>query len=129
MSLTVSAQVFSQAQAGLLTMPDFLAVVEASLPKAWVIVHQTIERKLACGAGNLVEHAPSKMDDETRGQLLRMMASNAIRTAIESRYGVRLAFRNCHAIACFMPGEDKNFELWTSIESQIIHQSPDQVHC
>jgi hypothetical protein len=47
----------------------------------------------------------SPPDEAARGELLlRMMASDAMRGAVERHFGVRLAFQNCHRVAVFRPG-------------------------
>ena len=38
-----------------------------------------------------------------RGQLLRALASDAIRGGLERHFGVKLAFQNCHRVAAFRP--------------------------
>jgi hypothetical protein len=65
-------------------------------------------------------------DEESRGQLLRVMASDAMRAAIERRYGVRLAFQNCHRAAVFRPAALAEF---TSPASQLQNQKPELVNC
>jgi hypothetical protein len=128
MSLTVTAEDVHDAVQHNLSIAKFIGIVEGSLPRAWTIITDLIARK-ARGESGLIEHAPAHMEEETRGQLLRMLASNAIRTAIEIHFGVRLAFRNCHAVALFDPGDTEEFAQWTSLEAQVINQSPDQVDC
>ena len=40
-------------------------------------------------------------DEQARGQLLRALASDAIRGPLERHFGVTLAFQNCHRVAVF----------------------------
>lgn len=68
-------------------------------------------------------------DEEARGQLLRMMASDAMRTAVERRYGVRLAFQNCHRAAVFRPEATAALAAFTSPRAQLLNQSPELVDC
>ena len=68
-------------------------------------------------------------DEAARGQLLRMMASDAMRGAIERLYGVRLAFQNCHRAAVFRPGATRALAEFTTARSQILNQRPELVDC
>lgn len=68
-------------------------------------------------------------DEAARGQLLRLMASDAMRTTIERHYGVRLAFQNCHRAAVFRPGADAELATFTSARAQLLNQSPEFVNC
>jgi hypothetical protein len=61
--------------------------------------------------------------------LLRLMASDAMRAAVERRYGVRLAFQNCHRAAVFRPGADAALAEFTSARSQLLNQSPELRNC
>ncbi len=53
-------------------------------------------------------------DEAARGQLLRLMASDAMRAAVERHYGVRLAFQNCHRAAAFRPDATAALAEFTS---------------
>jgi hypothetical protein len=64
-----------------------------------------------------------------RGQLLRLMASDAMRAAIERRYSVRIAFQNCHRAAVFRPEAAAALAEFASARSQLLNQSPEFVNC
>ena len=49
------------------------------------------------------EHEVPPPSERERGELLRALASNAIRGALERHFGVVLAFQNCHRVAAFAP--------------------------
>jgi hypothetical protein len=68
-------------------------------------------------------------DEAARGQLLRLMASDAMRAAVERRYGVRLAFQNCHRAAVFRPEAAAVLAEFTSARSQLLNQSTELVNC
>ncbi len=68
-------------------------------------------------------------DEAARGQLLRLMASDAMRGAVERHYGVRLAFQNCHRAAVFRPDADEAYAAFTSARAQILNQRPELVDC
>src|SRR6266480_4188367 len=58
---------------------------------------------LATGAHPYADHAVPPPGEAERGQLLRALASDAIRGGLERHFGVRLAFQNCHRVAAFRP--------------------------
>ncbi len=128
MSLEVPHHIVEQAHNGRLSEQDFIACVKQSLPQAWHIVENLALRKKS-GEEGLVAHTPRSMEDATRGQLLRMMASDAIRSAVEKHFGLIFAFQNCHATATFWKHEEAAHTQFTSMESQIINQSPDLRDC
>jgi hypothetical protein len=68
-------------------------------------------------------------DEAARGQLLRVIASDAMRGAIERQYGVRLAFQNCHRVAVFRPGATRAHADFITARWQILNQSPALVNC
>ncbi len=68
-------------------------------------------------------------DEAARGQLLRVMASDAMRGTIERRYGVRLAFQNCHRVAVFRPEAEQARADFITARSQLLNQRPDLVDC
>jgi len=49
------------------------------------------------------EHEVPPPSEQARGQLLRALANDAIRGAMERHFGVALVFQNCHRIAAFAP--------------------------
>jgi hypothetical protein len=63
--------------------------------------------------------------------LLRALASDAIRGALQRHFGVRLAFQNCHRVAVFpMDGSvDEKLARFTSVRSQLLNQSPEFRDC
>jgi hypothetical protein len=61
--------------------------------------------------------------------LLRLMASDAMRGAVERHYGVRLAFQNCHRVAVFRPDAVTALAAFTSPRAQLLNQSPELVIC
>ncbi len=71
------------------------------------------------------------MDDCTRGELLRMLAGTAFRSATERYFGVQLLFQNCHNVAVVGIGEVETPEAleFTLIEGQILNQRPEFQFC
>jgi len=105
MSLTVPPDLLEQASLGEVNDAEFLDCVRASLPYAWDLV-AGLARELEAGGGEFADNQVPPPDEAARGQLLRLMASDAMRAAIERRFGVRLAFQNCHRAAVFRPLRD-----------------------
>lgn len=128
MSLTVPPALLEQASHGEVDDADFLACVRASLPYAWDVVTGLI-RELEAGGGEFADNQVPPPDEAARGQLLRMMASDAMRAAVERHFGVRLAFQNCHRAAAFRPSATAAFTAFTSPRAQLLNQSPELVDC
>ena len=84
-------------------------------------------RRLAA-SGRRVVPPPSEAE---RGQLLRALAGNAIRGALERHHGVVLAFQNCHRVAAFDPAavEGAAHRAFVSPRAQLLHQSPELRDC
>ncbi len=82
----------------------------------------------ATGAESADNHVPPP-DEPARGQLLRLMASDAMRAAIERQYGVRLAFQNCHRAAVFRADATQAHAQFITAREQILNQSPEFVNC
>jgi hypothetical protein len=128
MSLTVPPALLEQASHGEVDDADFLACVRASLPYAWEVVTGLI-RELEAGGGEFADNQVPPPDEAARGQLLRMMASDSMRAAVERHFGVRLAFQNCHRAAAFRPSATAAFTAFTSSRAQLLNQSPELVDC
>ena len=127
MSLAVPADLLEQAQRGEVEDAEFLDCVRTSLPYAWTVVTGLVT-DLGPGA-DFADNRVAPPDEAARGQLLRLMASDAMRAAIERHYGVRLAFQNCHRVAVFRPGAAEALAAFTSARSQILNQRPELVDC
>jgi hypothetical protein len=128
MSLAVPADLLERAQRGEVEDTAFLDCIRASLPYAWSVISGLITELGASGAEFADNQVPPP-DDAARGQLLRLMASDAMRAAIERRYGVRLAFQNCHRAAVFRLGATAAHAEFTSARAQLLNQQPDLVDC
>lgn len=128
MSLTVSPKLVQQAQNGDVDDAEFLACIRDSLPYAWKVVTGLIE-DLRAGGADFADNQTPPPDEAARGQLLRMMASDAMRTTIERHFNVRLAFQNCHRAAVFHPEAQQAYDDFVTIRSQILNQRPELVDC
>jgi hypothetical protein len=130
MSLTVSPDLVTAAERGHIDEGVFLACVQDSLPYAYGLVERLASELPAAGRDFADNEVPPP-DEQARGQLLRALASNAIRGALERRFGVVLAFQNCHRLAAFRPETvgGAQYRRFVSIEGQVLNQRPEFVDC
>jgi hypothetical protein len=128
MSLAVPADLLGQAQRGEVDDAAFLDCVRTSLPYAWDLITGLIT-DLEAGGGEFADNQVAPPDEAARGQLLRLMASDAMRAAVERHCGVRLAFQNCHRAAVFRPSATVALAAFTSSRAQLLNQSPEFVDC
>jgi hypothetical protein len=128
MSLTVSPRLIELARHGEVDDAAFTSCIATSLPYAWRVITGLISELHASGA-DLADNQVPPPDEAARGQLLRVMASDAMRGAIERQYGVRLAFQNCHRAAVFRPAAEAAYREFTTARSQILNQRPELANC
>src|SRR4030095_14562400 len=101
MSLTVTAELKELARDGALPLDEFINCIRYSLPRAWQVIDELAAELRSQQSLTHAIHAPRQMEDEQRGQLLRLMASSSMRAAVERFYGLRFEFQNCHNTAAF----------------------------
>jgi hypothetical protein len=130
MSLTVPPELVAAAERGHIDDAAFLASVRDSLPYAYGLVER-LASELHGAERDFADNEVPPSDEQTRGQLLRALASNAIRGALERRFGVVLAFQNCHRLAAFRPETvgGAQYRRFVSIEGQVLNQRPEFVDC
>ncbi|HEU5428799.1 MAG TPA: SCO5389 family protein [Actinocrinis sp.] len=134
MSLDVSAELLAAAEAGEVADEQFAECVRTSLPYAWQLISQLSTRLLVEG-GAYADNLTPPASEAERGQLLRALASDAIRGCLERSFGVRLAFQNCHRVAVFpaaegQPGmESGAYRRFVSTREQLLNQSPELRNC
>jgi hypothetical protein len=131
MSLTVTAELKDLARDGALSLDEFINCIRRSLPRAWQVIDELAAELRSQQSLTHAIHAPRQMEDEQRGQLLRLMASSSMRAAVERFYGLRFEFQNCHNTAAFRPNAVGSAEhrRFTSPEAQILAQVPELVDC
>ncbi|AEA26070.1 SCO5389 family protein [Pseudonocardia benzenivorans] len=131
MSLDVPTAVLESAERGELDDAAFLAVVRGSLPYAWEVVSAAVADGQARPEAPFGEHEVPPPSEAERGQLLRALASNAIRGAMERHFGVTLAFQNCHRVAAFAPAavDSTVYREFVSPRGQVLNQSPELRDC
>ncbi|MBO4205635.1 SCO5389 family protein [Micromonospora echinofusca] len=130
MSLTVPPTLLEAAERGPVDDAEFVACIRESLPYAW----QTVSRVVADLESSSADFADNVIPPPTeteRGQLLRALASDAIRAGLERHFGVRLAFQNCHRVAAFRPAavDSDTYRRFVSPRGQLLNQSPELRDC
>ncbi|MQY04516.1 SCO5389 family protein [Actinomadura macrotermitis] len=131
MSLTVDDRLLELARRDQVDDAAFVACIRESLPYAWSVVSDVVQRMRAGDAGFADNQTPPP-DERSRGELLRVLASDAMRGALERHFGVVLAFQNCHRLAAFAPGAAGTAErhaVFVSPRAQLLNQSPDLIDC
>lgn len=130
MSLQVPAALLERAERGMVSDEEFVACVRDSLPYAWQVV-SAVSTELAGGSGEFAEHAVPPPGEAERGQLLRALASDAIRGGLERHFGVKLAFQNCHRVAAFATTSTQSatYREFVSPAGQLRNQSPALRNC
>ncbi len=131
MSLDVPTAVLDAAHRGELTDEQFVLVVRESLPYAWEVVSAAADDRTARPDAPFGEHEVPPPSERDRGELLRALASNAIRGALERHFGVVLAFQNCHRVAAFAPAavDSPIYREFVSTRGQVLNQSPELRDC
>jgi hypothetical protein len=127
-SLTVPAALLEQAQAGPIADDDFLVCIRQSLPYAWSVVEQ-LGSQLRQSGERVAVHDSEPPDEASWGQLFRLVGSDAMRGAVERRFGVRMAFQNCHKLAFFDPAATVEYAEFVSSRAQVLNQKPELVNC
>jgi hypothetical protein len=133
MSLDVSPALLEKAERGEVTDAEFVTCVKESLPYAWEIITGVIADAEGAADGFADNETPPP-SEAARGQLLRALASDAIRGGLERHFGVKLAFQNCHRVAVFRRSEDgtvdgERYRAFVSPRGQLLNQSPELRDC
>lgn len=102
MSPNASPDLLKQAKRDEVDEAAFIECVRASLPYAWQIIG-AVATRLRVDGGEFAHSQVPPPDEQARGQLVRALASDAIRGGLERHFGVKLALQDCHRVAAF-PG-------------------------
>ncbi|MGW4692957.1 SCO5389 family protein [Kitasatospora cineracea] len=129
MSLDVSPSLLALAERDEVADADFLATVRTSLPYAYRLVND-LTAELALSDAEFADNTVAPSEAE-RAQLLRALASDSIRGALERHFSVKLAFQNCHRLAAFHPHAEHTdaYREFTSPRAQLLNQSPELRDC
>jgi hypothetical protein len=130
MSLDVSPKLLAEAEQGDIREEDFVDTVRTSLPYAYDLIASLAE-ELKGGTAEFTDNQTPPPSEKERGQLLRALASDAIRGSLERHFGVALAFQNCHRVAAFRQEsvDGRTYARFTSVRSQVLNQSPEFRDC
>lgn len=130
MSLNVSTTLIQQAAAGNVNEQAFVETIRQSLPYAWGIVEK-LAHSVHQEGEEWANHAVAPPSEQARAQLLRMVGGDAIRGAVERHFNLKLAFQNCHNLAVFQRDrlDSAAYRDFTSVRSQILHQTPELQDC
>ena len=125
MSLDVPTALLERAERGEVDDAAFVDVVRTSLPYAWQAI-SSVADDLRGSAAEFADHAVPPPSEAERGQLLRALASDAIRGGLERHFGIRLAFQNCHRVGAFRPSavDSAAYREFVSPRGQLRNQSP-----
>ena len=132
MSLDVPTDLLVRAQRGEIDDAEFVDCVRESLPYAWTVISSVVaDLELSAPAVDYAAHETPPPSELERGQLLRALASDAIRAALERHFGVRLAFQNCHKVAAFRPHtvHSAAYREFVSARGQLLNQDPSLRDC
>ena len=103
--------------------------MRTSLPYAWSVI-SGLAARLPASSDGFADNLIPPPDETARGQLLRALASDAMRGALERHFGVRLAFQNCHRVAVFAPtAPAQAYAEFVSPQAQILNQGPELIDC
>jgi hypothetical protein len=130
MSLDVPTALLERAERGDVDDDAFVDCVRRSLPYAWTVI-SAVAADLRAGAVEFADHEVPPPSEAERGQLLRALASDAIRGGLERHFGVKLAFQNCHRVAAFRPSavDGERYRAFVSPRGQLLNQSPELRDC
>jgi hypothetical protein len=126
-SLDVSPDLLASAELGEVDEAAFVDCIRTSLPFAWETISLLVAER-AAGAPDrpFVDNQVPPPDEQARGQLLRALASDAIRGSLERHFGVTFAFQNCHRVAVFDADAagTEAYRRFISPRAQLLNQSP-----
>ena len=132
MSLDVPLALLQRAHHGEVHDAELVDCVRQSLPYAWQVISTVVtDLQLAGPDVEFTDHEVPPPSESERGQLLRALASDAIRGGLERHFGVKLAFQNCHRVAAFNPAavDGDRYRAFISARGQLLNQSPELRDC
>ena len=132
MSLDVTPDLLASAELGEVDEVAFVDCIRTSLPYAWETISLLVAEHAAESSDRpFVDNQVPPPDEQARGQLLRALASNAIRGSLERHFGVTLAFQNCHRVAVFSADASgtEAYQRFISPRAQLLNQSPVLRNC
>lgn len=128
MSLNVPAGLMEKAQHGAVSDDEFVDCIRESLPYAWSVIERLAKELDTTGAPS-AQNLEVPPDDASWGELFRLVGSDAMRGAVQRRFGVRMAFQNCCRVGLFRLDATKEYEAFISPRAQLLNQDPSLVNC
>jgi hypothetical protein len=128
LSLTVPGSLLEQAERGPIGDAEFINCIRSSLPYAWSLV-EDLAGELERSGSPSVQSTSVPPDEQAWGQLFRLVSSDAMRGAVQRRYGVKLAFQNCCKVGLFRPEAEQEYQEFISPRAQILNQNPQLINC
>ncbi|MFL6074270.1 MAG: SCO5389 family protein [Mycobacteriales bacterium] len=130
MSLDVSCALLDQAEGGEVSETAFLEVVRRSMPHAWKAVADLTD-ELVSGDSEYVETQEPPVSLEAQIQVLKAMAADPIRAALERHFGVKIVFQSCHRIMAFRLSavDGDTYRHYLSPRAQVLNQRPELQIC
>jgi hypothetical protein len=127
-SLNVSVGLLEKAQEGAVPEDEFIDCIRESLPYAWEMVER-LAKELAASDATSVQNVEVPPDEASWGQVFRLVGSDALRGAVERRFGVRMAFQNCCRVGLFRPDATAEYAEFVSPRAQLLNQRPELLNC
>jgi hypothetical protein len=127
-SLNVSASLLEKAREGVVSEDEFVDCIRHSLPYAWPMVERLAEELAVSGVAS-VQNVEVPPDDNSWGQVFRLVGSDAMRGTVERRFGVRMAFQNCCRIGLFRPDATAEYAEFIRPRAQLLNQRPELLNC
>lgn len=128
MSLKVPEDLITQAQHGSMSDADFVHCIQTSLPYAWSVIER-LGRQIDENGQTFAEDGTAPPSDEAHAELLRLVASDAMRVAVEQHFGARLAFQNCCKVGLFTAAASDVHAEFVSPRAQVLNQTPALINC
>jgi hypothetical protein len=127
-SLTVPASLMKKAQHGTVSDDEFVDCIRESLPYAWSVIERLAKELDSSGAPS-AQNLEVPPDDASWGELFRLVGSDAMRGAVQRRFGVRMAFQNCCKVGLFRLDATEEYQAFISPRAQLLNQDPSLVNC
>jgi hypothetical protein len=107
---------------------EFVDCIRESLPYAWEMIER-LAKELAASDATSVQNVEIPPDESRWGQVFRLVGSDAMRGAVERRFGVRMAFQNCCRVGLFRPDATAEYAEFVSPRAQLLNQRPELLNC
>ncbi len=102
--------------------------VRTAHPYAWQVITRLVA-ELRDGGADLACNRVPPPDEAARGQLLRVLASDDLRAALQRHFGIRLAFQACSRVAVFRPEAGRAYAEFVTPRAQVLNQRPGLAEC